>query len=147
MFFNQRIPVLMGKSQALFYISANQLRGFCRKTLTFPSNVLRKRESSTVPQRWWRGRFVRVHSQNAKDSQTVALIEQGNSVTGYILLLRFQPLPGTSKLLHSAHWWEMSCSFTLTHNGATSCPQWASTSRALLLFKNVFALLFFFGAV
>lgn len=35
----------------------------------------------------------------------------------------------------------------VNHNGATSRPQRASTSRALPLFKNVFVLLFFLGTV
>lgn len=35
----------------------------------------------------------------------------------------------------------------VTRKGALLCPQWASTSRALPLFKNVFVLLFFLGTM
>lgn len=103
-------------------------------------------------------------TQNARktDDQYPSKYE-GNCVAHHILLLWFKALSRISKLTRWA------CSVqggarrgarrgvgsavaswlhsVVTHNGATSRPQRASTSRALPLFKNVFVLLFFLGTV
>lgn len=138
---------------------------YCHAFMKLSLNVKTTDCAALSPFSCWETIFQPVLSQSIsemlEDSRPMSLRIWGNCVACHIVLLCFKVLPHISssraeplclgrcqrsarRLGSAVTSWLHS---VVTHNGARSHPQRASTSRAVPLFKNVFVLLFFLGTM